>query len=243
MIGSLLARRLVATSIGLGAVALVGTAPQWRPVAESAATRGSLSVVANPHPARFLSMSPGAASYWTQQVSLSGASQARFSVRVNGWGAVVTHRSGATIAVNSCTREYPTNTSGRPTCPGVEAVLLAATPLSQVSSSPHEGTAEHTWHLDDLRADSPRSFLVTLAIPKTAAGDKSLMGLTGNYGIGFYASGDSPASTPTDVDEGSPTDDTDGWLPNTGGVELWWLIVAGVLLAAGTTSVIWGRRR
>lgn len=216
--------------------------------------QGELTVVAGPTQPQFLEMSPGDEVYWTQDVTLSGASVARFSLRATGWGELVDHADGLTMAVQACTAPY-VSTAGAPHCTGTASTVITTTALSQLSSDPAEDDTSRVWQLDNLEAAHPRSFLVTLGLPASAADDDTLMGLTGDFGVGFYASGDVPQEsvpTPTATTSTTPTatpsdivdvPDDEPAIPDTGGPSPWWLRAGVAAFVSGLLAVVFARRR
>lgn len=189
-----------------------------------------------------------------------------------GSGALVAHTDGIRISVRSCTEPFAT-TKPESICPGEEARLVETTQLAEVgdpvgqgpdggaqgssAGSGDPGAASGTWTLADLESGSPRYVMVTMGLPAEASWDDSLQGLTGDVGVGLYASGAAagPVSGPdadpdpapgTDPDADSDADGIPGAqtpMPRTGTVGLLFLAVAAGLVLVGVTLAAWARRR
>ena len=213
-------------------VAVAADLPGGLPGARMAASEpgGDLVVTAVPEDPQFLDLTPGDSRFWTVEASLEQASSGRLSMRVFGAGAVVEHaRSGLTIAVESCSRAYASGSStSRPVCGSAPTQVISTTNLASISSDPGDATSPRTWVLPDIHRSVDRHFLVTLAIPSDGESDKTLMGLSGSFGLGLFASGVDTPPAPIDVERPRPTTS----LPDTGGPAL-----ALLLLGLGAVSL------
>lgn len=210
---------LSATALGLGIAsmgvqayaAVASVVPEGLPGARAAAVGpGDLAVEAFPGSAYFTDLTPGDRRYWPVRAQLHGAPAGSFALRVHGSGGLVEHADhGLTIAVHSCTGGYVgNNPSVEPSCSGASKIVFAERPLAEISSPPAADHTEHTWVLPDIVRSQGRHFLVVLGVPEEGALDESLMGLSGEFGIGLYAAGDAPV-TPDDPAPGDPTPGTD----------------------------------
>jgi LPXTG-motif cell wall-anchored protein len=229
---------------------------------------GDLVLKGSPESPHFATLSPGERRYWTLEADLEGAASGSFAMRVHGSGSLVDHpRHGLTISVDSCSEALAGDDDPkiRPRCSGVLATVLPETPLREVSSHPTATTATHVWQLPDILLGQSRHLLVTIGLPGEGAGDASLMGLSGAFGVGLYAAGssfgdagdpvppvDQPAETPPDpsgpaqpASPESPRIDAPGDpgfdLPDTGGPQLALTALAAGLIGLG--SFVYRRNR
>ncbi len=209
-------------------------------IAEQADTAdaGDLVVEANPHPTEFFDMSPGESRYWSIQASLLGADRGSFALRVHGAGALIEHaQHPLTIAVAACDGMLVGDDQRtKPTCDGAAyTTVIAEQPLAAISSDPALDQAHDVWTLPVIVRDQTRSFVVTLALPASAAGDKSLMGLRGEVGIGLFAAGGDSGGEegPPPVDEGPPVAEQPDDLAATGGM----LPMSLLFVGAGTIGL------
>lgn len=210
---------LSAAALGLGVAsmgvqayaAVASVVPEGLPGARAAAAGpGDLAVEAFPGAAYFTDLTPGDRRYWPLRAELHGAPSGSFALRVHGSGGLVEHANhGLTIAVHSCTGGYVGNDPAvEPTCSGASRTVFDERPLAEISSQPTADHTQHTWVLPDILRSQARHFLVVLGVPGEGALDESLMGLSGEFGIGLYAAGDAPV-TPDDPIPGDPVPGTD----------------------------------
>ncbi|MGA1836196.1 hypothetical protein VD659_04615 [Herbiconiux sp. 11R-BC] len=163
-------------------------------------TAGRLVLSADPYPAEFLNISPGDPAYWQVDARLQDATRATLSLELRKNGGIATHPRGLTMTVDRCSVPW-TDPTTNPSCSDGFARIVVATPADDdASSSP-------TFTLQPLVAGSPEHLLVTLAVEDSAAArsDDSLMGLTGNMGLGLTATAidDQPITPVTPVPAGS----------------------------------------
>ncbi|MEW1979581.1 hypothetical protein AB0333_01455 [Citricoccus sp. NPDC079358] len=233
---------------------------------------GYLVLRADPYPAYFTGLTPGDRVAWTIETRLENEPAGNLSLRLMGSGDLVDHTHGIRISVRSCTEPFAT-TKPEALCPGEEARLVEATRLADVgdpvgrgpdggaqgigADASDHGAASGTWTLADLESGSPRYVMVTMGLPSEASWDDSLQGLTGDVGVGLYASGaaagpDSGPDAAPDPAPGTDPDadsDTDGILgtqtpmPRTGTVGILFLAVAAGLVLVGVALAAWARRR
>lgn len=247
-------------------LAAPGTLGSWS--ASAAAPAGDLEVDAVPVAPQFLDLSPGDRRYWPLEANLEGAESGSFALRVHGAGALIEHpRHGLTISVESCSGGYAgEDPEVRPRCSGTAATVLPETPLREISSAPTAASSVHVWPLPDILRGQPRHLLVTLGLPSAGADDESLMGMSGGFGVGLYASGNtfgdagdpvlptedatpppdeptqpSPPAAPAGPGVQAPNDGPGFDLPATGGPHAALMAVAAGLIALGT--VLYRRNR
>jgi hypothetical protein len=244
-----------------------GTPASWSASADDAG--GDLEVDASPVAPQFLDLSPGDRRYWPLEANLEGAESGTLAVRVHGAGALIEHpRHGLTISVESCSGGYAKEDPDvRPRCSGTSATVLSRTPLKDVTSQPTDASVAHVWQLPDILLGRPRHLLVTLGLPGAGADDESLMGLSGEFGVGLYASGNtfrdagdpvlptedatpppgepaqpSAPAAPAGPGVHTPNDGPGFGLPATGGPQAVLMAVAAGLVGLGTALYRRNRR-
>ena len=232
-------RRAAVAAAAAGSIALLVTGSVLLAGAAQAAlvdvpengAPGRLVLAADPYPAQFSDLSPGETRAWQVQARLEDASTATLALELRKDGALVEHPRGLEMRVDSCGVEW-TGLPDAPVCAGGAQPVTVATPADDYSvSSP-------SFALPDLAADAPVNLLITLGIEDSpeAMADTTLMGLTGEMGVGLTAvaiDGSVPAQPqpqPQRPGAGSPT------IPATGGdlsALAAVLALAGGFLAAG----------
>lgn len=233
---------------------------------------GYLVLRADPYPAHFTGLAPGDRATWTIETRLEDVPAGNLSLRLMGSGDLVDHTDGIRISVRSCTEPFAT-TKPEALCPGEETRLVETTRLADVgdpvgpgpddgalasgADAGDPGAASGTWTLADLESGSPRYVMVTMGLPAEASWDDSLQGLTGDVGVGLYASGasagpDAGPDTDPEPDPGTDPDADSGAdgipeaqtpMPRTGTVGLQVLAVAAGLVLVGVALAAWARRR
>jgi len=205
--------RVVSALIGLASLVALTAGSVFLADAANAAfvdvpetgTPGHLVLSADPYPAQFLDISPGDPAYWQVAARLDDATSATLTLELRKDGAVTRHPRGITMTVDRCSVEW-TDAGTAPACADGFARIVVATPADDYA------TSSPTFDLRPLRAGSPEYLLVTLAVEDSPAAmaDQTLMGLTGNMGLGLTATAiDSKPITPV-------TPGKNGNLANTG---------------------------
>ncbi|MFC4243308.1 hypothetical protein ACFOYW_07975 [Gryllotalpicola reticulitermitis] len=153
------------------------------------ATSPQLVVTADPpHP--HFTVSPGEPAYWRVTGTLDGLPEATLTLQSVTSGPLAEHPLGLTMQVQQCAAAW---TAARaPVCtPGAQTV--AATAPAQAGR-----VVDSSFRFEPLREGRPEYLLVTLSITDTAAGhsDPTLMGLTGEFGVGLTATATDGAPLP-----------------------------------------------
>lgn len=184
-----------------GAVALlVGTGLAGRAVAAplpevpETGVPGRLVLASWPQPATF-DLAPGRPGYWQVDARLEDAPRADLELELHSAGALARHEHGLRLTVRRC--EVPwQGVDGPPACAsGAREVGLVRPGRS--TGAPGDGPR---FALGLVHAGAPQHLLVELALgdTPTAAGDESLMALTGSIGVGLRAVAVPPdPATPT----------------------------------------------
>lgn len=172
-------------SMGLlatGSLLLAGAASAALVVVPETGTPGRLVLAADPYPAEFRDLSPGDTRAWQVQARLEDAATATLSVELRKDGALVDHPRGLEMTVQSCAVEW-TGLPDAPVCSAGAVPVTVATPADDYSGS------SPTFPLPDLAAQAPVSLLLTFGVEDTpeARADTTLMGLTGDMGVGLTA--------------------------------------------------------
>lgn len=209
-------------ALGIGSLVLADAARAAFIDVPPTGTPGRLVLSADPYPAEFLDISPGDPAYWQVAARLEDASRATLSLELRKDGAVVEHPRGITMTVDRCSVEWA-DVAIAPSCADGYARVTVATPADDYT------TSSPVFELRPLRAGFPEYLLVTLAVEDSAAAmaDDSLMGLTGNMGLGLTATAiDDKPITPV-------TPGKNGNLANTGLDVPWLSLMAFGALTAG----------
>lgn len=233
-------RRRALGALGAGAALALGltsvSVQSYAAIAAQAdaAGTGDLVVEAQPHPTEFFDMSPGESRYWSIAASLNGAERGSLALRVYGAGAMIEHPvHPLTISIEACEGMLVTGDPRmKPACEGgAFTSVIAEQPLVEISSDPALDQADDVWTLPEIVREQTRSFVVTLALPASAAEDKSLMGLRGAIGVGLFAAGGDSGGeeTPPEPPVAQPPDD----LATTGGL----LPISLLLIGVGTIGL------
>lgn len=208
-------RRLVAATLtlgvstallGFGAVALASAASAALIDVPETGQPGRLILSSDPYPAQFLDLSPGEPAYWQVAARIEDAQSATLALQLQKDGDLVMHPRGLTLTVDSCTTEW-TGLDATPLCSSDAQRITVATPSDDYSQS------SPTFDLPPIAAGTQRYLLVTLAVEDSAAAmaDETLMGLTGEMGVGLIAT----AIDDVPVNPGTPGT-PGGSLPRTG---------------------------
>jgi len=232
-VASLAAASVVALLSGAGVAS--AAAADYIAVPETGAP-GRLMLYSDPFPAEFLDMRPGEPAYWQIAADIDGADRATLAVELQKSGALVEHPRGLEVRIDTCATEWA-DVPSSPTC------TTGAEPVTTAGPSDDYTTASPLFDLEaPLREDERRHLLVTLSIDDSveASADETLMGLTGDIGIGVRAvaiDGDPVDPTPPG-EPGGPGDGTDppvDGLPVTGGPAV--PLGAIALVAAGLVGL------
>lgn len=182
-------RRMAAVLAGVSAVCVLAGGFALTSVANAAfvdapvtGAQGRLVLSSDPYPAEFLGLSPGDHAYWLVDARLEDAQRATLRLEVRRSGELVSHPRGLTMTVDACALPW-TPTDAAPQCPAGERRVTVRTPADDDSvSSP-------VFDLAPLAPEAPAHLLVTLGVEDSpeAAADESLMGLTGQKGLGLTA--------------------------------------------------------
>lgn len=229
----LAAASVVALLSGAGVVS--AAAADYVAVPETGAP-GRLMLFSDPYPADFLDMRPGEPAYWQIAADIEDADRATLAVELQKAGALVDHPRGLEVRVDTCATEWVD-------VPSAPACATGAEPVTTAGPSNDYSTGSPLFDLEaPLRENERRHLLVTLSIDDSAeaSADETLMGLTGEIGIGVRAvavDGDpvepAPPGEPGGPDDG--TDPPDGGLPVTGGPAV--PLGAIALVAAGLVGL------
>lgn len=143
---------------------------------------GRLVLSSEPYPAEFLELSPGEPAYWQIGARLEDARSATLSLQLRKDGELVEHPRGLTMTVRQCDSVW-TGLDAVPACASGERAVTVATPADDYT------TSSPTFELRSFTPTTPEYFLVTLAVEDSVAAmaDTSLMGLTGQMGVGLTA--------------------------------------------------------
>ncbi|MFT4298986.1 MAG: hypothetical protein QM597_05055 [Aeromicrobium sp.] len=233
MAGATTALVLGLLSFGVQAAALVSN--QLNPVEEV----GDLTVSAGKSPATFFDLTPGDRRYWSVEASLVGADVGTLALRLWGDGALVNHPDYPLhIAVDACNGTLSGDDGAQyPVCSGSVESVVAEQPLRDVSVA-SDLSGGQVWDLAPITRNHARSFIVTLAVPPGGSYDESLMGLSGDFGVGLYSSGDVDQSSPqTETPSSSdPATTATGILPSTGGPFLALLLIGVGVIGLGVIA-------
>jgi hypothetical protein len=184
-------RRLVAATLtlgvssallGLGAVVLAGAASAALIDVPETGQPGRLILSSDPYPAEFLDLSPGEPGYWQVAARIEDADSATLALQLQKDGDLIEHPRGLTMTVDACTTEW-TGLTSTPACASGAQRVTAATPAEDYSQT------SPSFDLAAIQSGAPRYLLVTLAVEDsaTAMADGTLMGLTGDMGVGLTA--------------------------------------------------------
>jgi len=220
-LGRVVAASLVASvsfaALAGGAVALAGAAHAAFVDVPATGQPGRLVLSSDPYPAEFLDLSPGDVGYWQIGARLEDAARATLSLQLRKDGELVRHPRGLTMTVDICAVAW-TGMDAVPACPtGAQSVTVATPADDYATSSP-------TFDLQPLVAGAPQFLLVSLAVEDSpaASADTTLMGLTGDMGVGLTAMSIDGAPVPPNAT---------GTLPATGAT--WPMLGAVAALALG----------
>lgn len=200
---------------------------------------GRLILYADPFPAEFLDLRPGEPAYWEIAADIEDADRATLAVELQKSGALVEHPRGLAVRIDTCATEWA-GVPSSPTC------ATGAEPVTTAGPSDDYTTGSPLFDLEaPLRDDERRHLLVTLSIDDSAeaSADETLMGLTGDIGVGVRAiavDGDpvDPEPPGGPGGPGGPGDGTDppvAGLPVTGGPAV--PLGAIALVAAGLVGL------
>jgi hypothetical protein len=214
-------------ALAAGGIALAGAANAALIDVPPTGTPGRLVLSSDPYPAEFLDLSPGDPGYWEVGARIENATKATLSLELRKSGQLVEHPRGLIMTVDVCSVEW-TGLDSSPSCStGAQRVTVATPEDDYTESSP-------TFDLAPITAGAPEYLLVTLAVEDSpeAMADTTLMGLTGDMGVGLTAT----AFDDVPVKPVTPGGGTGGGgLANTG-VNLWALGAVGAL-AAGLLGI------
>lgn len=196
------------------------------PVPETGAP-GRLVLAADPYPARFHDLSPGQTRFWSVQARLEDAESATLALELRKEGELVEHPQGLRMTVESCAGGW-TDAPPAPSCAaGARMIALTGPADDHRTSSP-------VFTLDDLGSEAPVDLLISVGLDDTPAtrADTTLMGLSGEFGVGLTA-------VAIDGDAAPPPPSRGGGnaLPTTGGDASALAAVAALAAAALTAGL------
>jgi hypothetical protein len=156
------------------------------PVPQS--TPGLLSLWTNTYPVHYSGMAPGDEAYLRLDVELDDTDRGDLELDVRKGGALATVPDGLTMSVERCTAQWTNvpsgvTSGGTPFCSSGRVLLLEADPSADYSA------VSPSWALGEIVHGTPVHLLVTLALPDSTP-PQNVTGLSADFGIGLFASGD-----------------------------------------------------
>lgn len=149
-------------------------------------TPGHLVLLSDPYPAAFLDLEPGVVRYWQVAATIEGADEASLVLELRKEGALVDHPDGLVVSIERCDTAWTGVAEGDPQCASGRTAVARATPDDDFAAS------SPVFDLEGVDSDGTH-LLVALGLAGTDTGDESLMGLTGDVGLGLTAAADDRA--------------------------------------------------
>jgi hypothetical protein len=185
--GAAAARVAVLGSAGAlvgGLVLLASSAQAAYEVVPETGTAGRLVLLSDPAPAHFPDLAPGDVRYWQVAATIQGAERASLVLELRRSGDLLEHPDGLVVSIERCDVAWTGVDEGDPVCSSGRASVTRSTPATDPASGP-------VFDLDGVDADGTH-LLVELGLGNEHSGDESLMGLTGEIGLGLTAAADEP---------------------------------------------------
>lgn len=169
-------------ALAAGGLALAGAAHAAFVDVPSTDRAGHLVLSSDPYPAQFMDLSPGDVEYWAVKARLEDAARATLSLELRKSGELVEHPRGLEMEVDLCAVEWADLNSAPSCATGAQRIAVATPADDYAVSSP-------TFELEPLTADAPQFLLLSLAVADSAEAraDATLMGLSGDMGVGLTA--------------------------------------------------------
>ncbi|WP_449282974.1 hypothetical protein [Leucobacter sp.] len=146
-------------------------------------------------------LGPGESMRWLLRASLLDAELGTLAIELDASGELL-GASAMTAQVVACTGAFRTGAHAgadlsRVPCSGERAVVLPATPLSQLAQR------DDRFELAELRRGEPRQLLVQLSVPAEADAE-AVAGRVARVGLGVHASGEGGVRPVTPVEGHGP---------------------------------------
>ncbi|RUQ96928.1 hypothetical protein [Labedella endophytica] len=226
-------RALTVASVGalVCGTTLLATSAQaaYRPVPENG-DPGRLVLLSDPHPVEFVALRPGIVHYWQVAATLEGATRASLVFEMRKSGELVEHPEGLVVSIERCDDEWV----GLPEAPRCDSGRGSVT---QVDSSHDHRESSPVFDLAGVDDDGTH-LLVAMSLAVDRSGDESLMGLTGEVGLGLTAAAEGAAPPVVPGDPAPP----DG-LPVTGADPMGLVLAAIGAIGLGVTLLVARTRR
>ncbi|RWZ58488.1 hypothetical protein ELQ92_14390 [Labedella populi] len=229
-------------SLVCGVVLLSGSAHAALQVVPENGAPGRLVLSSDPYPAQLEALSPGVIRYWEVTATIEGSSDASLVLEIWKDGDLVEHPEGLVATVERCDVAW-TGVPDSPRCPAGWEVVTDARPSDDYS------TVSPVFDLHGVDPVDGTHLLVGIGLESTDARDESLMGLSGDIGLGLTAAAEDPSTPgqpstpgrpigiPLTNDLTRPTDTPAGGLPVTGADPIGLLLAALGALGLGVTAL------